>query len=114
MTKRVGVYDLGPTLGKGAFGIVKEATNSDTGEKVAIKIFDKEKIKEEDLGESIKKEVTLMKMIKHPNVIKLKEVLASNSKIFLVLELIEGGDLFNTIMKDGEKGFPEKTARKYF
>ena len=41
-----------------------------------------------------------MKMINHPNIIKLKEVLASNSKIFLVLELVEGGDLFNKI--DGE------------
>ena len=45
------------------------------------------------MGDSIKKEVTLIKMMKHPNVIKLKEVLASNSKIFLVLELVEGGDL---------------------
>ena len=83
---------------------VKEATHSETEEKVAIKIFDKEKIKQEDLGESIKKEVrgficqvTLMKMINHPNIVKLREVLASNSKIFLVLELVEGGDFFTKI-----------------
>ena len=42
---------------------VKQATNTETGEEVAIKILDKEKIKQEDLGESIKKEVTMMKMI---------------------------------------------------
>lgn len=64
---------------------------------MAIKILDKEKIKQEDLGESIKKEVTMMKMIKHKNIVKLKEVLASNSKIYLVLELIRGGDLFDVI-----------------
>ncbi len=41
--------------------------------------------------------VTMMKMIQHPNIVKLKEVLASNSKIYLVLEIIKGGDLFDVI-----------------
>jgi len=53
-----------------------------------------------------------MKMIQHPNIVKLKEVLASNSKIYLVLELIRGGDLFD-IIKDKEK-IDEVTTRKYF
>ena len=39
----------------------------------------------------------MMKLIQHPNIVKLKEVLASNSKIYLVLELIKGGDLFDVI-----------------
>lgn len=73
--------------------------HTETKEQVAIKIFDKEKIIQEDLGDSIKKEVTLIHMIKHPNVIKLKEVLASHSKIFLVLELVDGGDLLKKIDK---------------
>lgn len=79
---------------------------------MAIKILDKERVKQEDLGESIKKEVQLMKMIQHPNIVKLKEVLASNSKIYLVLELINGGDLFD-IIKVKEK-LDEDIARKYF
>jgi len=61
------------------------------------------------LGESIKKEVMLMKMIKHPNIVKLKEVLASKSKIYLVLELIKGGDLFD-IIKGSKDGLDEKVA----
>ena len=97
MTKRVGIYELGDVLGQGAFGLVKKALNTHTQEEVAIKILDKEKIVEENLGESIKKEVMLMKMIKHPNIVSLIEVLASNSKIYLVLELIKGGDLFDRI-----------------
>lgn len=52
-------------------------------------------------------------MIEHPNVVKLVEVLANNSKIFIVLELINGGDLFDKI-KDSENGLPENDARKYF
>lgn len=76
---------------------VKKAVNTETGQEVAIKILDKEEVKREDLGESIKKEVTLMKMIKHKNVVRLIEVLASNSKIYIVLELVRGGDLFDAI-----------------
>ena len=112
MTKKVGIYEMGETLGQGAFGLVKHAYNAETGEEVAIKILDKEKIKQEDLGESIKKEVTLMKMIKHPNIVRLIEVLASNSKIYLVLEVIKGGDLFDVI-KDS-KGLSEEVTRKHF
>lgn len=67
-----------------------------------------------------------MKMIKHKNIVKLKEVLASNSKIYLVLELIRGGDLFDVIRGKhivsqsyffnhvDKGGLDEETARKYF
>jgi len=68
--------------------------------------------------------VTMMKMIKHKNIVKLKEVLASNSKIYLVLELIRGGDLFDVIRGKtyslylililDKGGLDEDTARKYF
>ena len=66
----------------------------------------------------------MMKMIKHKNIVKLKEVLASNSKIYLVLELIRGGDLFDVIRGKSyslclilfldKGGLDEDTARKYF
>jgi serine/threonine protein kinase len=64
----------------------------------------------------------MMKMIKHKNIVKLKEVLASNSKIYLVLELIKGGDLFDVIKGMSslflfglDKGnLDEATARKFF
>jgi serine/threonine protein kinase len=65
----------------------------------------------------------MMKMIKHKNIVKLIEVLASNSKIYLVLELIKGGDLFDVIkgkfhlfqtFNIEKNGLDEKTAKKYF
>ena len=64
---------------------------------MAVKILDKERVKTADLGESIKKEVMLLQMIDHPNIVKLVEVLASHSKIYLVLELVDGSDLFDVI-----------------
>ena len=62
-------------------------------------MIEKEKIKREDLIESLKKEISILMMIDHPNIVKLIEVLASKTKIYLVLEYIEGGELWNKISK---------------
>lgn len=112
MVKRVGAYEIGRTLGEGTFGKVKQAINVETGEKVAIKILDKEKIQQQSMGEQIKKEINVMKMVKHRHVVNLNEVLASKTKIFIVLELVTGGELFDKIVAAGR--FDEPTARKYF
>ena len=59
----------------------------------------------------------LLKMIDHPNVVKMVEVLANNTKIFIVLELVNGGDLFDKIReqwKNGDVGLSEKASRAYF
>jgi len=112
MVKRVGKYEIGKTLGEGTFGKVKFAVNTESTEKVAIKILDKEKIQKQNMGAQIKKEISIMKMVKHENVVKLYEVLASRTKIFIVLELITGGELFDKIVAEGR--FDEPTARYYF
>lgn len=65
----------------------------------AIKIMDKDKIIEEDLGNSIKMEASLMRKIEHPYVVKLLEVMATAQKILLVMEYVDGGDLFDAISK---------------
>mgnify|MGYP003878519725 CR=1 FL=1 len=76
MPKRVGKYEIGHTLGQGTFGKVKLATNVETGQQVAIKILDKEKIQKQNMGAQIKKEISIMKMVKHEHVVKLYEVMA--------------------------------------
>lgn len=112
MPKRVGKYEIGKTLGEGTFGKVKWAVDTSTNQKVAIKILDKEKIQRQNMGAQIKKEISIMKMVRHPNVVKLHEVLASRTKIFIVLELVTGGELFDKIVAEGR--FNEETARFYF
>ena len=74
---------LGKTLGEGTFGKVKLAV-ADDGEKVAIKILDKESIQKQKMGTQVKREISIMKALTHRHVVNLKEVLASRSKIFLV------------------------------
>lgn len=111
MVKRVGKYEIGKTLGEGTFGKVKYAVNFETGEAVAIKVLDKEKIQKQNMGAQIKKEISIMKMIHHRYVVQLKEVLASRTKIFIVLELITGGELFDKIVSEGRMS--EDQARYY-
>ena len=112
MVKRVGKYELGRTLGEGTFGKVKYAINTETKEAVAIKVLDKEKIQKQNMGNQIKKEISVMKMVKHEYIVGMIEVLASKTKIFIVLELIVGGELFDKIVTVGK--LTEDQAFFYF
>jgi len=112
MPKKVGKYEISKTLGEGTFGKVKRALNTETQEWVAIKVLDKEKIQKQNMGSQVKKEISIMKLVRHPHVVQLKEVLASRTKIFIVLELVTCGELFDKIVSEGR--FKEKSARFYF
>lgn len=109
---RVGKYELGRTLGEGTFAKVKFARNTETGENVAIKILDKEKLLKHKMIGQIKREISTMKLIRHPNVIRMYEVMASKTKIYIVLEFVTGGELFDKIASRGR--LKEDEARKYF
>lgn len=111
MVKTVGKYQIGKTLGEGTFGKVKFALNTETGEAVAIKVLDKDKIQKQSMGAQIKREISIMKVVHHRYVVQLKEVLASRTKIFIVLELITGGELFDKIVAAGKLN--EEQARHY-
>ncbi|KAL5832422.1 hypothetical protein ACOSQ3_016096 [Xanthoceras sorbifolium] len=110
--RRVGKYEVGRTIGEGTFAKVKFARNSETGEPVALKILDKEKVLKHKMAEQIKREIATMKLIKHPNVVRLYEVMGSKTKIFIVLEFVTGGELFDKIVNHGR--MREDEARRYF
>ena len=86
--------------------------NCDTGEAVAIKVLDKEKIQKQNMGNQIKKEISIMKMVKHKYIVGMIEVLASKTKIFIVLDLVTGGELFDKIVSVGK--LTEEQAFFYF
>ncbi|CAM6074502.1 unnamed protein product [Sphagnum tenellum] len=109
---RVGKYELGNTLGEGTFAKVKIAKNKETGESVAIKVIDKEKILKHKMVDQIKREISTMKRVKHPNIVQLLEVMASKTKIYIVMEYAKGGELFGRIVHQGR--LKEDQARKYF
>ncbi|KAH8415970.1 hypothetical protein KR222_005426 [Zaprionus bogoriensis] len=110
--KIAGLYDLEETLGSGHFAVVKLARHVFTGAKVAVKVVDKTKLDEVSKAHLFQ-EVRCMKLVQHPNVVRLYEVIDTQTKLYLVLELGDGGDLYDYIMKH-DAGLSEELARKYF
>ncbi|XVF84197.1 hypothetical protein PTKIN_Ptkin17bG0006100 [Pterospermum kingtungense] len=104
-------YEVGRLLGQGTFAKVHYARNLKTGTSVAIKIIDKEKVLKVGMIDQIKREIAVMRLVKHPNVIELYEVMASKTKIYFVMEYAKGGELFNKVVKGKLK---EDAARRYF
>ncbi|KAJ4836012.1 CBL-interacting serine/threonine-protein kinase 1 [Turnera subulata] len=109
---RLGKYELGRTLGEGNFGKVKFAQNLDSGQPFAVKILEKNRILDLKITDQIKREIATLKLLKHPNVVRLHEVLASKSKIYMVLEYVNGGELFDRIASQGK--LSEAAGRKLF
>ncbi|XP_047062336.1 CBL-interacting protein kinase 31-like [Lolium rigidum] len=110
--RRVGKYELGRTIGEGTFAKVRIAKNMESGDHVAIKILDKVKVQKHGLVEQIRREICTMKLIQHPNVVRLHEVMGSKARIFIVLEYITGGELHDIIVDRGS--LKEDEARKFF
>ncbi|KAK8523418.1 hypothetical protein V6N13_113365 [Hibiscus sabdariffa] len=106
-----GKYELGRMLGYGTFAKVYHARNVHTGKSVAMKVVGKEKVIKAGMMEQIKREISVMKMVKHPNIVELHEVMASKSKIYFAMELVRGGELFSKVAKGR---LEEDTARLYF
>lgn len=87
---------------------MRVGTHKETGFQAAIKIINKEVVvKKPDLWEKIKREVVILKLMEHPHVLKLFDVLESRSKLYLVLEFVKGGDLYSYIVKRGPLPRPE-------
>lgn len=102
---------MGKLLGHGTFAKVYHARNIKSGENVAIKVIDKEKILKGGLIDHIKREIAILRRVRHPNIVQLFEVMATKSKIYFVMEYVRGGELFNKVAKGRLK---EDVARKYF
>ncbi|KAK4271707.1 hypothetical protein QN277_020359 [Acacia crassicarpa] len=110
-TLLLGRFEVGKLLGHGNFAKVYHARNVKSGEGVAIKVIDKEKILKSGLVAHIKREISILRRVRHPNIVQLFEVMATKAKIYFVMEYVRGGELFNKVAKGRLK---EESARKYF
>ncbi|KAH1056571.1 hypothetical protein J1N35_034636 [Gossypium stocksii] len=106
-----GKYEMGRLLGKGTFAKVYHCKDLITGESVAIKVVSKDQVKKHGMMEQIKREISVLRLVRHPNIVELKEVMATKTKIFFVMEHVRGGELFAKVYKGKLK---EDVARKYF
>ncbi|KAL9236167.1 hypothetical protein vseg_010868 [Gypsophila vaccaria] len=106
-----GKYEVGRLLGCGGFAKVYHARHVSTGQSVAIKIVNKAKIEKRGLSNHVTREITVMRNLRHPNIIRLIEVLATKTKVYFILEFAKGGELFAKVAKGR---FSEDLSRKYF
>ncbi|KAG6398352.1 hypothetical protein SASPL_139810 [Salvia splendens] len=105
-------YKLGKTLGIGSFGKVKIAEHALTGHKVAVKILNRKKIKNMDMEEKVRREIKILRLFMHPHIIRLYEVVETNSDIYVVMEYVKSGELFDYIVEKGR--LHEEEARMFF
>ncbi|XP_061087689.1 MAP/microtubule affinity-regulating kinase 3a isoform X16 [Conger conger] len=107
----VGNYRLLRTIGKGNFAKVKLARHILTGREVAIKIIDKTQLNPTSL-QKLFREVRIMKILNHPNIVKLFEVIETEKTLYLIMEYASGGEVFDYLVAHGR--MKEKEARAKF
>ena len=126
----IGPWKMGKTLGKGSSGRVRLAKNKNTGQMAAVKIVNKTKNKKTNFGDSssnnsrgmvfeeglvpygIEREIIIMKLVAHPNIMSLFEVWENKSELYLIMEYVDGGELFDVLVNNGK--LPEHEAVYYF
>ena len=100
--KKVGNYVLLDTIGKGTFSKVSLGTHLLTNQTVAIKIMQKDKIKDKVDMERINREIYILKLTSHPNISQMYEIVSTKNNFYLVMEYINGGDLFDYIYNENK------------
>ncbi|KAG8214995.1 Pkinase-domain-containing protein [Butyriboletus roseoflavus] len=119
--KMIGLWKVGRTIGKGSSGRVRIARHTKTGQYAAVKIVSKQHLlnsttitRPTDTPEhmllSIEREIVIMKLIEHPNVMRLYDVWETSSELYLILEYVEGGELFDYLCTRGRLAPPEALA----
>jgi len=109
----LGKYQLIRLLGRGSFAKVYQARSLIDGVTCAVKIIDKSKTVDSGMEPRIIREIDAMRRLHHhPNILKIHEVMATKTKIHLIVELAAGGELFARISRRGR--LTESTARRYF
>ncbi|OAY46786.1 CBL-interacting serine/threonine-protein kinase 21 isoform X2 [Manihot esculenta] len=108
----IGKYHLGKTIGEGTFAKVKLAVDSNNASYVAVKIIDKQMVVESNLKYQVVREIKTMKILNHPNIVRIHEVIGTKRKIYIVMEYVSGGQLSDKLSYSQK--LKESEARKMF
>ena len=110
--RKIGQYILGKSIGEGTFGKVKLGRHVTTNEKVAVKILEKSKITDVTDVERVSREIHILKIVQHPHVIQLYEIIETPKKLYLIMEFASRGELFDYIVR--YQNVDEPTACRFF
>jgi hypothetical protein len=91
-------YAMGEVLGHGSYAVVSMCTDRETGEKFAVKAVRKGSLELKEIR-NLQSEISVLKRVRHPNVISLRAISETPSELFLITEFAEGGELFEEIVK---------------
>lgn len=108
----LGYYDVLSEIGSGTFGTVLKVKDRRSSDVVAMKCISKNKIQRNKMGDQVKKEINTMKVLRHPNVIQIREVLMDRTYLYITMDYVSGGELYMKIASKGRMS--ENTARGYF
>ncbi|KAL0967144.1 hypothetical protein UPYG_G00248380 [Umbra pygmaea] len=111
-SKRVGSYLVGKMINRGSFAKVMEGLHMSTGEKVAIKVIDKKKARQDSyVLKNMKREPRIHQLVRHPHIVVLLETLETENSYYMAMELCAGGDLMDRICE--RKRLEEREVRRY-
>ncbi|EAR87771.2 Serine/Threonine kinase domain protein (macronuclear) [Tetrahymena thermophila SB210] len=107
----VGNFEIGQTIGRGTFGKVKLGIHKITNEKVAVKVLDKDKLIDSADKKRLQREISILRKIRHPNIIQLYEIIETPRQLYLFMEYAPNGELFDYIVK--RTRLSERQASKF-
>ena len=109
MTAQLERFEIKEILGKGAFSVVKKAVKKETGEEVAIKIIDRIKAGETE-QKRLQTEILILEKVRHPNIVSLREMIETPKHLYLIMDLVKGGELFDKIVEKGQYSESEASS----
>lgn len=102
--KAIDNYVIGKTIGEGTFGKVRAGTHILTGNRVAVKILEKDRISDVADVERVSREIHILKLTRHHNIIQLYEIIETKKLLYLIMEYADGGELFDYIVNSSRIG----------
>ncbi|KAJ3033404.1 hypothetical protein HDV00_006370 [Rhizophlyctis rosea] len=108
----ISIYKIGKTIGQGTYGKVRMGINTTTDEKVAIKLIEKSQIQSPKQVARLQREIRFLKLLHHPHIVKVHEVIETTDFIYIMMEYAAGGELFDYIVM--AKRVKEREAREFF
>jgi len=111
--EKVARWCLGETIGNGSYGVVRKAYHEDTKQVAAVKIVELHRLKKESEKRSLRKEIAIHTQLKHPNITEVYEVLENDDFVFIIMEYLDGGDLFHYVTSKDYR-LPEAKVKHLF
>jgi serine/threonine protein kinase len=103
-------YIIGKQIGQGAYAVVRVGLHKLSNKKVALKIYEKKKLMEPQRHKSVKREIKIMEMISHPNIVTLYETVETKNHVVLIMEYADGGSLHSVLKARPNRRIDEEEA----